>query len=191
MHRIFICSILLTAASFNLYAASKGLRFEAIVLPSSIEIPGPSAFANTPILLALKITNTTDKDILVDKFASIIPNLRTVNGDLINTTQGQDGSYQPQGRDFIFLKPNRTIYMLIDCTLCRDSDGKLQFQGETQAGGFWRIERLPLKASKYFLSLVYWSEKRDFPSDIASYFYGKIPWYGKFETKPIAIELEN
>lgn len=191
MHRFFIGAAIFMAASLSSHADSKGLSFETIILPSSIQIPEAEPSANTPVLLALKITNTADKDILVNRYIAIIPYLRTSNHDVMETIYGQDGSYPPQANDFIFLRPNSTIYVLVDCSLSRASDGTLQFSGDTHPGGFWRIEKLPLKASKYFLSLVYWSEEREFPSAMAPSFYGKTPWYGKVETKPIPIELTN
>jgi len=167
---------------------SSALGFEAVVTPDHVSLS--SAPKLTSILLALKITNRTSDNILINTFLTPVPYLTPTGGKTIITGTGNDSICVPDKRDITNVPPQHSTYIVVPCYLEKDGS-KLNFGGELlRDGGFWIIR--DVRVGSYTIRLHYKPPDYSlFPDAVKKAIYPFTPWSGEADSEAVAFTISK
>jgi len=131
------------------------LTFEAVMVPNEVRVQLLGSNKPTSILIALKIVNHGNAEVLIDKFATPRPELQNDQG-LAYTATTRDSVKTPMANDFYVLEPHQTTYIPVECGLYTDRENRSFLGTVSRDGASWKIG--PLMLGTYHISLHYTAE---------------------------------
>lgn len=168
------------------------LGFEAVVTPDHVSLS--SAPKLTSILLALKITNRTSDNILINTFLTPVPYLTPTGGKTIIAGTGTTMICVPDKRDITNVPPLYSTYIVVPCFLEKvKSNGNYiwNLRGELlRDGGFWIIR--DVRVGSYTIRLHYKPPDYSlFPDAVKKAIYPFTPWSGEADSEAVAFTISK
>jgi hypothetical protein len=139
----------------NLTPKQEALTFEAVMVPNEVTVQLVGLNKPTSILIALKIINQGNAAVLIDKFATPQPELRSDHG-LAHVATSRDLVNTPMANDFYVLEAHQITYIPVECVFYTDRKSSNFLGTGSRDGAGWKIG--PLVCGTYHISLHYKAE---------------------------------
>ncbi|MFT3991911.1 MAG: hypothetical protein QM680_10930 [Luteolibacter sp.] len=134
-------------------AHAADLESEVVVVKDGFQWPKEGEVAS--MLVALKITNSSDAAVVINRYDSPVPVFEDASGKPLKVNTGRDVFVAPAKSNYFVLRARHTIYLNVDVSVVRQGD-HYRFYGIGTNGNFWECSGRESDFSR--IGLVYRSE---------------------------------
>ncbi|MDB9518055.1 hypothetical protein PN466_13980 [Roseofilum reptotaenium CS-1145] len=130
-----------------------GIRFETTLPETVIRLPKKDNGIETSVPIGIRITNNSNTDFYFNFYNTLIPELITLNGEIIKKDYTSDFLKRMLLSDILLAVQGKSIDFFPNAKLLCKKNGKLKLKIAAGDGGDWSFNNL--KAGRYWLRLTY------------------------------------
>ncbi|GGA25972.1 hypothetical protein [Okeania sp. KiyG1] len=130
-----------------------GIRFETTLPETVLSLPEKKSGVETSVKIGIRITNNSNTDFYFNFYSTLIPELITPNGQIVEKHYTSNFLKRILVSDLLLAVPGKSITFFPDAKLSWKNDDQFRLKIVAGDGGYWIFDNL--KAGRYLLQLIY------------------------------------